>query len=74
LSLRDYYELGGQDNTFGIASVGATVTTPLGATSKVGRWNVHGGVEIQRLSETTKMFNGGDRSKVIASVGVRIGR
>lgn len=74
LSLSDYYELAGKDNTFGFASVGAEVTVPLGGMSKIGRWNIHGGVEIQRLGETTRVFNGGDRSMVIASVGVGIRR
>jgi hypothetical protein len=72
LSLHDYYELGGEDHTFGFASIGATVAVPLGRTSKLGRLGVHGGVEFQRLGETTRMFNGGDRAKVIASLGVGI--
>ncbi len=72
LSLRDYYELGGEDHTFGFASIGATVTVPLKGTSRFGRWGVHGGVEIQRLGETAQVFNGGDRSKVIGSIGVSI--
>jgi hypothetical protein len=70
LSLRDYYELGDHDNAFGFFSVGGIVTVPFGRASKVGAWNVHGGVEFQSLGETTKVFNGGDRSFVIASVGI----
>jgi len=35
---------------------------------------VHGGVEFQRLGETTKTFNGGDASKTIASVGIGFSR
>ena len=46
------------------------VTVPLGATSGVGAWNVHGGVEFQALGDTTRFFNGGDRTRVIASAGV----
>jgi hypothetical protein len=74
LSLGDYYELAGNDNKFGFASVGARVTAPIGGRSKIGGWNVHGGVEIQAFGETTKVFNGGDRSKVIASFGVGLNR
>ncbi len=74
LSLRDYYELAGKDNRFGFASVGATVTAPIGGSSKIGRWDVHGGIEVQRLGETTEVFNGGDRSTVIATIGVGIRR
>ena len=70
LSLSNYYELAGVDHTFGYASVGGIATVPLGRTSGLGRWNVHGGVELQSLGETTKALNGGDRSKVIGSLGI----
>jgi len=70
LSVRDYYELGERDHTFGFFSVGSILTVPVTRASKVGRWNVHGSLEFQSLGETTKVFNGGDRSVVIASVGV----
>jgi hypothetical protein len=69
LSLRDYYELGSEDNTFGFLGVGATVTVPLGRAGRIGRWHVHGGLELQSLGETTKVFNGGDRAAVVASFG-----
>lgn len=69
LSLANYYELAGEDHTFGFVSVGATASVPLGRRSRIGRWHVHGGVEIQALGETTKVFNGGDGSTVIASFG-----
>jgi hypothetical protein len=70
LSLGNYYELASQDNSFGFVSVGSIVTVPLGRAWRVGRWNVHGGVEFQSLGETTKVFNGGDRSTVIWSFGL----
>lgn len=69
LSLSDYYELGSEDNTFGFVSVGTIVTVPLGRWSKVGRWHIHGGLEFQSLGETTKVFNGGDRSALVGSFG-----
>jgi hypothetical protein len=50
------------------------VTVPLGEMSRIGRWSVHGGLEIQTFGETTKVFNGGDRSKAIASFGVGLMR
>lgn len=74
LSLRDYYELGDKDNRFGFASVGGFVSVPLGRGSKVGRWQARGGIEVQRLGETTALFNGGDRFLTTASVGVVIRR
>jgi hypothetical protein len=74
LSLRDYYELGGEDNTFGFVSVGGRVTVPLGRATRLGQWSAHGGLEFQSLGETTKVFNGGDRSAVVASFGVGLKR
>jgi hypothetical protein len=70
LSLGDYYELAGTDNTFGFVSVAGNVTIPLRNTSSRGGWNVHGSLEYQALGETTKVFNGGDGSKVIGLVGL----
>jgi hypothetical protein len=43
---------------------------PLGATSKYGSWNIHGGAEYQRLGTNTASFNGGDRHRVIGSIGM----
>lgn len=74
LSLRDYYELAGKDNTFGFVSIAGIVTVPLGRTSRAGQWNVHGGLEFQSLGETTKVFNGGDRSKTVALFGFGLKR
>ena len=70
LSLGNYYELAGTDHRFGFASVAGLVTVPLTGSTKAGSWNVHGGVEYQRLGTTTKAFNAGDASKTIASIGI----
>jgi hypothetical protein len=70
LSLDNYYELAGTDNRFGFFSVAGIVTVPLGGTSRFGSWNVHGGAELQKLGDTTKIFNAGDASQVIGSVGI----
>src|SRR5262245_31447984 len=48
--------------------------TPATSSTSAGAVNVHGGVEFQRLGETTKTFNGGDASKTIASIGVGFSR
>jgi hypothetical protein len=74
LSLRDYYELGNEDNRFGFASVGGFVSVQLGGASKIGRLHARGGIEVLRLGETTRLFNGGDRFHTTASIGVAIGR
>jgi hypothetical protein len=78
LSLADYYEFNTGtssapvyvDSTFGYFSVAGLVTVPLGGTTSFGSWNLHGGVEVQALGDTTKEFNGGDSSRVIGSIGI----
>lgn len=78
LSLAHYYELNTGtaaaplfvDNTFGYVSVAGLVTVPLGGTTSFGAWNLHGGVELQALGDTTKALNGGDGHKVIVSAGL----
>jgi hypothetical protein len=77
-SLSNYYELNTGtssapvyvDNKFGYFSIAGLVTVPLGGTSSFGAWSLHGGVEYQALGDTTKALNGGDRSRVIGSVGI----
>lgn len=78
LSLSNYYELNTGtveapvyvDNRFGYFSVAGIATVPLGGITKYGAWNLHGGIEVQALGDTTKAFNGGDGSKVIGSIGI----
>lgn len=70
LSLGNYYEVDGVDETFGFLSVSGIVTVPLGAGSKYGSWNIHGGAEYQKLGTNTASFNGGDRHRVIGSIGL----
>jgi hypothetical protein len=70
LSASDYYELAGEDNKFGFFSIGGIVTVPLGGTTSFGAWNIHGGVEYQKLGTTTEAFNGGESNQVIGSFGI----
>jgi len=70
LSLHDYYELAGVDHAFGFLSLGARAELPLVRTSNYGAWNVHGGVDFYSLGDTPEAFNGGDQTKVVASVGI----
>lgn len=59
ISLRDYYEhpITQEDSSFGFASVAGIVTYPLTSkATKFGSWNVHGGVEYQRLGTTAEEF------------------
>jgi hypothetical protein len=70
LSLDDYYELAGEDHTFGYLSLGAIATVPLVRSTSYGALDVHGGVEFQSLGDTPEAFNAGDQSKVIGIIGV----
>jgi hypothetical protein len=78
LSMANYYELNTGtseapvyvDHRFGYFSVAGIVTVPLGGPTSYGAWNLHGGVEVQALGDTTKASNGGDGSKVIGSIGI----
>jgi hypothetical protein len=72
LSLSDYYENPdtGEDETFGFFSIAGVVTVPLGGTSSFGSWNLHGGVEYQKLGATTEFYNGGESNQVIGSFGI----
>ena len=40
------------------------------ARSRFGAWNLHGGVEFQKLGDTTAFFNGDDDTQVIGSIGI----
>ena len=70
LSLSNYYELAGEDHTFGFLSLGAHAEVPFVRTSKYGAWNVHGGIDFFSLGDTPEAFNAGDQTKLVASVGI----
>jgi hypothetical protein len=78
LSLSDYYEFNFgtslrpdfQDSKFGYLSTAVMATVPLKTPPSAGAWNIHGGVELQTLGDSTKAFNNGDRSKVIGTIGI----
>ena len=70
LSASDYYEGASSDERFGFFSVAGVVTVPLSSgPTRVGAWNVHGGVEFVRLGDRNEAILGA-RSKVIGSVGI----
>jgi hypothetical protein len=58
------------DNAFGYFSVAGVGTVPLGGTTRFGAWNVHGGIEFQKLGDTTTELNDGEDTKVIVSGGI----
>jgi hypothetical protein len=75
MSLGDYYELAGEDNKFGFFSIAGIVTVPLGGMTSFGSWNIHGGVEYQRLGDTTAALNANsdgspEKNQIIGSFGI----
>ena len=69
-SLGDYYEGATGDERFGFFSVAGTVTVPLSSMpTRVGSWNIHGGVEYVRLGDRNAEILG-NTSKVIGSIGI----
>ena len=69
-SLGDYYEGVAGDERFGFFSVAGTVTVPLSSMpTRVGTWNIHGGVEFVRLGDRNAEILG-DTSTVIGSIGI----
>jgi hypothetical protein len=69
-SLGDYYEGVAGDEGFGFFSVAGIVTVPLSSMpTRVGSWNIHGGVEYVRLGDRNAEILG-DTSKVIGSIGI----
>jgi len=70
LSLGDYYEGVAGDERFGFFSAAGILTVPLSSgPTRVGSWNIHGGVEYVRLGDRNADILG-DTSKVIGSIGI----
>ena len=69
LSLGDYYEGINGDETFGYFSVAGIATVPFSSTpTRFGTWNVHGGVEYQRLGDRNSFAFG--KNQAIYSIGI----
>ena len=68
LSLGDYYETLGGDETFGFFSLAAVATVPFtSAPTRLGTWNVHGGVEYLRLGDRNQALG---ENQVVGSIGI----
>jgi hypothetical protein len=68
----DYYQdATSADDTFGFAQVGTKASIPLGEPSRVGAWTLNAGVSVLFLGEHTKLFNGGDGTEMIGTVGLQ---
>lgn len=70
LSLSNYYETeDGANDAFGYLSLGATASIPLGSTG-AATWSLDLGLQALLLGSAAASFNDGDRSVLIARVGV----
>lgn len=77
LSLNRYYEDFTRDPTFGFVSGGGLVAVTLGRERRRGTWDVHGGVDVYGLGDTTRGFNADDRgvtraSRIVGRVGMGV--
>ena len=69
LSAGNYYEGLNGDETFGYFSVAGIATVPFTSTpTRFGTWNMHGGVEYQRLGDRNSFAFG--KNQAIYSIGV----
>lgn len=69
LSAGNYYEGLNGDEKFGYFSVAGIATAPLtGMPTRFGTWNVHGGVEYQRLGDRNSFAFG--KNQAIYSIGI----
>lgn len=75
LSLNNYYEGNGTDNSFGFFSAGASLGIPLDSIpAEYGSWEFAGNVSLLIFGDGLKAVNGSDDSaKVIATVGLSMG-
>ena len=70
LSLEGYYEGLRGDERFGFFSVGGNVAAPItSASSRFGRWNVHGEADYVRLGDSNALRLG-ENHKVVISAGI----
>lgn len=70
---KDYYEGADGDERFGFVDIGGHITIPLrGVPTRFGSWNIHGGADVLVFGDTTKAFNAGDKSEVVALFGIGV--
>ncbi len=64
MSVGDYYEFGGDDDTFGYFSLAGVVTVPISGAPSYGSWNFHAGVEFQAYGDSVKAYNDRDNNAI----------
>jgi hypothetical protein len=74
LSLSNYYEgTGGENDTFGFASVGAKASIPLNLNESWGAWTLSAGVQAMLLGDAAGSFNAGGDTELIGTFGFSAG-
>jgi hypothetical protein len=72
-SVKDYYTVNGQNQTFGYFSGGPLITLPLKfIPSTFGNWALKGGVQFLKLNSNLKTVNFNDSFVPIGSVGLSL--
>jgi hypothetical protein len=72
LSLKDYYEVGGEDNTFGYLQFGGKASVPLAFVTS-GSWEAHAGVDIFVFGENRQVQQSGDATGKSVKPVINIG-
>lgn len=71
MSLKNYYELNGDDQKFGYFDIGALFTFPLStSTSPLGAWNVHAGFDTYFFGHFPETVNDNNQIRWVPYVGV----
>jgi hypothetical protein len=71
LSLYDYYEFDGRNQTFGFFGFGANGGVPLAfIPDDFGEWTVNAGINVLVLSQTLKQVNNGDNPWPIGTLSI----
>ena len=73
LSISDYYEIEGEDDTFGFFSFGFSASVPLAFIPQdLGAWSVNAGVNVFVLGDNLKETNEGDSPFPVGTGGIRM--
>ena len=72
LSISDYYEIDGDDDTFGFFSVGFSASVPLAfVPAEYGEWSTYAGVNVFVLGDNLEEANLGDSPFAVGTGGIR---
>ncbi|MEZ5963690.1 MAG: hypothetical protein R3F56_07575 [Planctomycetota bacterium] len=70
LSVHDYYELAGRDDTFGYLDVGLALGMPLPLPKRFGSWSMTLAADTFVLGDNTALVNHDDHFEVVGRLGL----